>query len=273
MGNETILKTIDGGTTWTDVSTGTVAVLLSVCFPDADTGYAVGINPFMATGGVILKTTDGGDNWSTLSAGTFNGLYSVDFTGTETGFAVGMFGMLLKTINGGTTWTNYPSGTSNTFSSVFFPDNNTGYVAGSMGTIFKTLNGGNTWLQIPSGTEDGLFSIYFSNADTGYVTGIFGTIIKTSVGGTFPVGTAGLSNTSNRLNIYPNPSSGAFTIETSEISGHDQLSILNSGGTNLFTCQITGPKTQIDVTNLPGGVYFVRLTNDKLVVTGKYVKL
>jgi hypothetical protein len=39
-----------------------------------------------------------------------------------------------------------------------------------------------------------------------------------------------------------------------------------------MTRQITSPKTQIDISNLPNGVYFVRLTNDKTMEVGKFVK-
>ena len=43
-------------------------------------------------------------------------------------------------------------------------------------------------------------------------------------------------------------------------------------GQEIITRPITEPKTQIDINNLPSGVYFVRLTNDKTVEVGKFVK-
>ena len=69
----TIIKTTNGGTNWTVLSSGTGMGFLSVYFTDPDTGYVVGIS------GTILKTTDGGKNWTTLSTGTTNYLYSVYF--------------------------------------------------------------------------------------------------------------------------------------------------------------------------------------------------
>ena len=50
----TILKTTNGGTTWTSISSGTGNTLYSVKFPDATTGYIAGDN------GTIMKTADGG---------------------------------------------------------------------------------------------------------------------------------------------------------------------------------------------------------------------
>jgi hypothetical protein len=72
--------------------------------------------------------------------------------------------------------------------------------------------------------------------------------------------------------FYPNPSSDFITIETSAIPTESQLSISNLNGQELITRQITQPKTQLDISSLPNGVYFVRLTSDKTVATGKIIK-
>jgi hypothetical protein len=76
----------------------------------------------------------------------------------------------------------------------------------------------------------------------------------------------------SKLLVYPNPASNQITIETSRTSTGSYLAILNIEGQQLITRQITEPKTQLDISNLPSGVYFVRLTNDKSVVTGKLIK-
>ena len=50
-----IVRTIDGGDTWTEQESGTTAFLTSVSFVDANTGTAVGDS------GIILRTTTGGE--------------------------------------------------------------------------------------------------------------------------------------------------------------------------------------------------------------------
>jgi photosystem II stability/assembly factor-like uncharacterized protein len=50
----TIVRTADGGATWTAQNSGTTKYLFRVSFTDANNGTAVGIE------GTILRTTDGG---------------------------------------------------------------------------------------------------------------------------------------------------------------------------------------------------------------------
>jgi hypothetical protein len=75
-----------------------------------------------------------------------------------------------------------------------------------------------------------------------------------------------------RIFIYPNPATDKITIEASSAHSQSQLSIMNLNGQELITRQITQPKTQLDISSLPSGVYFVRVTNDRTVTVGKFVK-
>jgi hypothetical protein len=77
---------------------------------------------------------------------------------------------------------------------------------------------------------------------------------------------------SSQILLYPNPANDIITIETSTTPTQSQLSIMNINGQVLITRQITGPKTQIDISSLPGGVYFIRLTNERTVDVGKFIK-
>jgi len=91
----TILRTTDGGASWTLQSSGTTNTLLGVSFTDADTGTAVG------AGGTILRTTDGGASWTLQSSGTLNHLRGVSFADANTGTVVGAGGTILRTTTGG----------------------------------------------------------------------------------------------------------------------------------------------------------------------------
>jgi hypothetical protein len=76
----------------------------------------------------------------------------------------------------------------------------------------------------------------------------------------------------SRLLLYPNPATDKITIETSQTPIQSQLSIMNLNGQEVMTHQITQPMTQMDISSLPQGVYFVRLTNDRTMEVGKFMK-
>jgi hypothetical protein len=91
----TILRTTNGGTTWTEQTSGTTERLEDVSFTDANNGTVVGF------GGTILRTTNGGTTWTEQTSGTNNWLSSVSFTDADNGWAVGWNGTILHTTNGG----------------------------------------------------------------------------------------------------------------------------------------------------------------------------
>ena len=90
-----ILRSSDGGATWTLQSSGTTNALAGVSFVDADTGSAVG------QGGTILRTTNGGATWTPQASPTRNVLQGVSFVGASIGTVVGKGGAILRTTTGG----------------------------------------------------------------------------------------------------------------------------------------------------------------------------
>ena len=185
-----ILKTTNGGNTWSSIWTGQTYHLNSVFFTDGNTGYAVGyVFEFWngkLTKGAILKTTDGGTTWnsqySTVLQESFNSVY---FTDSNTGYIACGGGTILKTSDAGQTWATQSSGTTSLYS-IYFPDVTTGYAAGPI-CFIKTTNGGSTWTAQTFPWYTGT-SVFFTSADTGYVTGASpfggGSISKTTDGGT-----------------------------------------------------------------------------------------
>ncbi|MDP2662839.1 MAG: YCF48-related protein [Dehalococcoidia bacterium] len=93
-GGTTILKTTDGGDSWTAQKLpGDAPLVSAVAFVDAQTGWAVG-----GAGG-ISKTTDGGANWRPQASGTTRGLTGVAFVDAQTGWVAGD-GLILHTSDG-----------------------------------------------------------------------------------------------------------------------------------------------------------------------------
>ena len=93
-GSGTILRTIDGGATWTPQASGTTNLLWGVAFVDANVGWVSGFS------GTILHTTDGGATWTNEPSGTTNQLVGVALSGGGA-TAVGGIGTILRA-GGGT---------------------------------------------------------------------------------------------------------------------------------------------------------------------------
>jgi beta-glucanase (GH16 family) len=76
----------------------------------------------------------------------------------------------------------------------------------------------------------------------------------------------------NIINIFPNPASTQLTIEAAQLTKESNLTILNLSGQELIRQQIKDIKTQIDISNLTSGIYFVKLITDKTVEVRKILK-
>jgi UDP-3-O-[3-hydroxymyristoyl] glucosamine N-acyltransferase len=73
--------------------------------------------------------------------------------------------------------------------------------------------------------------------------------------------------------IYPNPSSTAITISTpATIYKNTFMTVYNINGQQIMTRQITEQQTVVDVSGLVQGVYFVKVTDDRTIQVGKFIK-
>jgi len=183
--------------------------------------------------------------------------------------------VILKTTDGGLNWVRLTSSTTTRFYSICFIDGNTGYAAGSRGDMFRTADGGSTWTFQNTGTAYNINDLVFTGTNTGYAVGNWwekGAILKTTTGGGYPVGITEKGGKPSSLKIYPNPSSGKITVEAKETASGATFSMMNANGQIVMTGKIIPPGIQLDIRNLPGGIYFIRLTNDKSVSLGKFVK-
>ena len=81
----TILRTTDGGATWTSQWSNPEDGFFGVSFTDANTGTVVGES---VGGGRILRTTDGGSTWTSQWSDPEYGFVGVSFTDANTGTVV-----------------------------------------------------------------------------------------------------------------------------------------------------------------------------------------
>ncbi|MFN8304315.1 MAG: YCF48-related protein [Saprospiraceae bacterium] len=134
-----LLKTTNGGVSWTAQTIAPNYNLHAIYFTDANTGYVSGGN-IPGNSGVILKTVNGGNTWSTYSL-TNGFLTDIKFLDANTGYAIGgslanNSSIILKTTDAGNTWSAENTSSSRQFRA-FFPSGQAGYSCGLDGTILK----------------------------------------------------------------------------------------------------------------------------------------
>jgi photosystem II stability/assembly factor-like uncharacterized protein len=171
-----ILKTIDGGESWTLMSSlpesqNIVRSAYHLQFVSETVGYRFKQHTLK-----VQKTIDGGQSWTDLAAPAGE-IKALHFLSAEVGFAVVESSpsyLLVKTTDGGATWTSrgLPLQPSIEYFDVHFPTTDLGFVitrptSGSNGIVLKTTDGGLTWSQTPMGYP--LHEVEFFNSTFGAI--------------------------------------------------------------------------------------------------------
>ena len=192
----TVLRTVDGGATWTRV---TVRGADSLDFRDieafgANTAYVLAIGP--GDKSRIYKTTDGGKTWTLQFTNPDPRAFydAIAFWDANTGLAVGdpVEGRftVIRTTDGGETWTRVPaantpqalpgdgafaaSGTCLTVHGTRLAWFGTG--GGARARVYRSADQGLTWAVsdtpvMAGNPSSGIFSLAFSDADHGIAVG------------------------------------------------------------------------------------------------------
>jgi photosystem II stability/assembly factor-like uncharacterized protein len=153
----TILRSSDGGRTWTQPDTPTAETLFALSFADDKNGFAVGAN------GTLLRTTDGGATWTKEAVqvpdetgGTRPldvNLFGVAAISPTSAFAVGDLGTVLRTRDGAS-WEKVAFDASTyaddnvpdrILNGVVFTSPTEGWIGGEFATLLRTHDGGETW--------------------------------------------------------------------------------------------------------------------------------
>lgn len=74
------------------------------------------------------------------------------------------------------------------------------------------------------------------------------------------------------IRFYPNPVKDKFVIESPITTGNSQVSIFNVEGRKFSEHKISGDTREVDVSDLPAGIYIIKLINEEKIITGKIIK-
>ncbi len=168
-GSGAIVKTTDGGETFTLLKSPTLDPLHAVSCPSISTCYVAG------DFGTFLKTTDGGETWSASSLGSkdspprFTNLWALD---EQRVLVVGRDGVFYRTEDGGASWARPFLRSVSDFYGIYFTDASTGFVTGSEGALWITEDGGMTWTFRNTLHDAGqIFGIHGKGAQAIFVVG------------------------------------------------------------------------------------------------------
>jgi len=170
-----ILRTTDGGQSWSEVEGNTASDLRTVALGDGGFAVAAGF-------GVALRSLDGGATWNPADAGDVQFLGSAA-SGTNRAWLVGEGGVVRATTDGGSSWETQPGGTTQDLRGAFFLSASRGWIAGAGGTLLSTEDGGATWIPRGGGIGASLNSLHFVSPSTGWVAGSGGAILRTEDAG------------------------------------------------------------------------------------------
>ncbi|MEJ5305262.1 MAG: YCF48-related protein [Ignavibacteria bacterium] len=248
-----VLKTTDGGETWTQLPYNFKTQLYAISAPSENVIYA------SAGSSLVFKSTDGGLTWtkSTIYT-TSTTLWDIQFYDENLGYACGASGRIFKTTNGGANWTllTSPFGTSTVYTMSIL-DASTVVAVGVSAKAYKTTDGGSTWTALSVGIPGSYFIVRFYQ-NVGYIGSYLspaGYVSKSTDGG----------NTWTPLTTYPGTQSvwGIAVKDTSTVyvtdlygyvyysndGGNSWVSVPRIFGTNSFYCSMAGDKLFISGSN------------------------
>lgn len=186
-GRNTLLKTVDGGRTWSVLRTNLTeptSEISGIWFTNENHGWAVGSTDRRPA---VWSTHDGGSTWAVARTWPIDlqprgGLLDIYFSDETHGWAVGFNGsnaVIVNTRDAGKHWETQCSGTEITaqFSKVRFSDSHNGWAL-SLDAVMQTRDGGQSWQlrHFDSGLLNDLESKRFNEA---WVAGGWGRVMHT----------------------------------------------------------------------------------------------
>lgn len=171
-----ILKSLDGGYSWTQTKTNAKEILFDISFFDDKRGFAVGWN------GTIMATTNSGDSWYKVNSEEKetdrNYLKSIDVNARGYGLIVGGDGTILRTTNYGNSWEKLDIKFSGGFQKVKIINEDYSLIVGSKGVILVSKDKGETWNVVDSRVYSNLNGLAVSAYGKIFIVGINGMIYR-----------------------------------------------------------------------------------------------
>jgi photosystem II stability/assembly factor-like uncharacterized protein len=287
-GDYVLLKTTNGGKTWSSPSTNVPSQLnTGIHFQSEDIGYM--------TGSQVYITTNGGKNWSVLTQGnafkhsvtitpnndvyvcgnsgamgkstdltTFSlmtppnasNLYKIQFMNDSVGVAVGDLQNIIYTNDAGANWSLRTTASTGGLIGLCTTNKGNWWAVGGFGKIKRSIDSGITWSDYASGVQNvELRDVFFLNDDLGWAVGA-GTVIKYE---NPAVNTINIIK--RQFEMYPNPANGLVNIKNVEVNS--RITITDEIGRLVLDKISIDKLIQVKTMDFKPGVYLVSITNNR----------
>jgi photosystem II stability/assembly factor-like uncharacterized protein len=162
--SNTILKTTDGGATWTRLGERQEGQnrFTAIVFTSATDGWAD------VERGSLLHTSDGGESWQPAAPLPNRGGLRAGCVRNGVRYQIGTNELYL-TRDGGRSWTSLGELPRNDYEAIFFLDDQNGWVSGSGGRIASTRDGGKTWTEHTPPVQAQLLEVQFATPQIGWL--------------------------------------------------------------------------------------------------------
>lgn len=271
-----LIRTLNGGASWTEVHNTTMAnltTLNSVFALDTSLVAAVGYDDMTANPLAWKYHAGAVTTMATGIAQTWNDVWMKSPTNY---FVVGYgshVGKMAKTTDGGTSWTTVTTPFTEEIMGIQFVDNDTAFAVCDMGKVLKSTDAGTTWTSTTTPGAKHLRGLNFPAKNLGYVVGDEGTVIKYYI----PLPTIDTSDTTTSLQdprlyadytIFPSPSNSTLTVKPGNNLVYDVV-MSNVSGQVVYQAKQLNQQHTIPVTNLPSGIYYLKIQNREMITTKK----
>ena len=286
------------GTNWSELGTGANALntnhgISKIIFDGSGNMYAAGY--FTNTAGNEYVAKWNGTNWSELGTGT-NALKANDLINALAAdasgniYAAGSFSDTISSISGhkyvakwnGTTWAKVGTGANSEFSDIILSIviNSAGkiYIAGDFvdlnSTKYVSMWNGSNWSELGTGTNalnasSLIMALALDATGAIYATGYF----QNSLGQPYVAKygtTSGVPNTlnrQNRLQVFPNPASDAFTFKIDDKYNNAEVYISDVTGKEVYHSTINNMEHSVNISKWGNGIYIciIDIDNEKTI--------
>jgi hypothetical protein len=268
-----LYKTTDAGETWKKLITLEPAnhEWRTLFFVDEHTCFATfDPNNITLENGGIVKITDGNIT-STVNIENYTSVYKIARSNDGTLWAACSKGLIYKSTDEGETWHTIDQLLGNgghPVLDIMFLTSAKGYALCSLYGLYKTEDGGDHWSLDTTCLLNGFMDLsgLAINGSDLFVYAEKEIVNNAGVVGVNQLHSDGLEG----LTVWPNPAGNRLSVSASGIMS--KLVVFDVRGRAVITVNPKTKRYNLNVENLPAGVWFVKAVTESGEVNGKFVK-